>query len=180
LNPEILTLLDPKSVRLEYAGFGKAEITRMDVNAAMAGADETGLNLLLAHVCNDRKAQSQAFYSLYNRVMTLAMDQGWQFEGKRGQERIRALTQLALFEHTDTPRCPACKGTKYNRAMRPCKACKGTGYYKIKDSHRARAMGINRTSWSRLWAKRYADVLQIISEAEYLAMRNIRKSLTER
>lgn len=179
MNPEILTLIDPKSVRLEYAGHGKGGITKADVNAAMAGANETGLNLLLAHVCNDRQAQSQAFYALYNRIMTLAMEQGWQFESKRGQERIRSLTQLALFEHTNPPRCPACHGTKYSKSLRPCKFCDATGYYKIKDSHRARALGIRQSSWSRYWSGRYADVLGVISECEYLAMRQIRKHLTE-
>ena len=179
MNAEILTLIDPKSARLEYAGHGTAEITKADVNAAMAGANGLGLDLLLAHVCNDRKAQSQAFYALYNRVMGLAMDQGWQYESKRGQGRIRSLTQLAIFEHTNTPRCPACNGTRYTRNMRPCKPCEGTGYVKIRDSHRARAMGIAPSSWRRYWQTRYADVEHIISECEYLALREIRKHLTD-
>ena len=179
MNPELLTLLDPKSARLEYAGHGTGALTKTDVIAAMAGADALGLELLMAHVCNDRQAQSQAFYALYNRVMSLAIDQGWQMKSKRGQARVRSLTQLAIFEHTNTPRCPACNGTKYNRNMRQCKPCEGTGYIKIRDSHRARAMGINPSSWKRYWAGRYADVEQIISECEYLALREIRKRLTD-
>ena len=168
-------MLEPKSVRLDGAGGGVATITKDDVNSACAGCNETGLSLLMAKVSEDRAVQDTAFYALYNQAITLAIKKGWRF--KKGEDRIRSLVQLAVYEHTRTPRCSCCNGTKYNRNMQPCKRCGGSGLYKIKDSQRARALGVEQSTWSRVWADRYAEISQLISEYEYQAMRNIAKQL---
>lgn len=175
MDAEILTMIEPKSVRLDGAGGGKSEITKDDVNAACAGCNEIGLNMLLAKVSEDRAVQSTAFYSLYNQAITHAIKRQWKF--KRGSDRIRSLVQLAVFEHTRTPRCPLCHGTKFNRNVQPCKRCDGTGIYKIKDSQRARALGVEQSTWSRVWADRYAELSRIISDNEHQAMARIARNL---
>lgn len=176
MNPELLRLLNPKTVRLDGVSRGLPEMTTDDVNAACAGADQIGLDLLLSKVCDDRAAQHRAFYNLYQEVIQLAVDHKWKIR-KRGQDKIRSLTQLILFELTAIPRCPKCKGTKYNRRLRPCKACDGTGFYKIKNSQRARALGINSSTWNRVWSYRYAEVLALMSNHESSALNSIGEKL---
>lgn len=178
MNPEILRLLNPKTARLNGVSRGVPEITTDDVNGACAGADQVGLDLLLSRVCDDRVAQHRAFYSLYQEVIQLAADRRWKIR-KKGQEKIRSLTQLILFELTAAPRCPKCNGTKYNKRLRPCSACCGTGFYKIKSSQRARALGISSSTWKRVWAYRYAEVLLLISNHEADALRNIGEKLKQ-
>ena len=175
MDAEILTMLDPKSVRLDGAGGGQATLTKDDVNAACAGCNKVGLNLMLASVCDDRTVQNAAFYSLYGKVIGLAVKKHWRTN--KGEDRIRSLVQLAVFEHTSTPRCPSCHGTKVNRRSQPCKRCAGTGKYKIKDSQRARALGVEQSTWARVWAGRYGEVFRLISEYEYLALRKMAKKL---
>jgi len=176
VNPELLKLLNPKTARLDGASGGVPEITTDDINAACAGADQVGLDLLLSKVCDDRAAQHRAFYSLYQEVIQLAVDHRWKIREK-GHEKIRSLTQLVLFELTAAPRCPRCRGTKYDKRLRPCKVCDGSGFYRIRNAQRARALGISASTWKRVWAYRYADVLLLISNHEAAALNNIGRKL---
>lgn len=176
MNPELLRLLNPKTARLDGVNRGLPMITTDDINSACAGADQIGLDLLLSKVCDDRAAQHRAFYSLYQEVVQLAVDKHWKIREK-GQEKIRSLTQLILFELTAAPRCPKCNGTKFNKRLRPCRSCNGTGFYKIRDAQRARALGINSSTWNRVWAYRYAEVLSLILNHETNALKSIGQKL---
>ena len=176
MNPELLKLMNPKTTRMDGAGGGVPTLTTDDINAACAGADQIGLDMLLAKVCTDRQAQKRAFYSLYQDIVQIAVDRHWKIREK-GQDKIRSLTQLIIFELTNTPRCSKCNGTKFNRNLKPCKPCDGTGFYRIKDAQRARALDINPSTWQRVWAYRYADVLSVIATHEAEALRTIGKKL---
>lgn len=176
MNPELLRLLNPRTSQLTDSSAGIPLITVDDVNAACAGVDQAGLDLLLVRVCNDRQAQRRAFYSLYQEVVQLAVDQRWKIREK-GEEKLRSLTQLVIFELTNKPICPKCNGTKFNRNFRPCKSCGGTGFYKIKESQRARALNVAPSTWTRVWAYRYAEVLSLITTHEINALKSIGKKL---
>jgi len=176
MNPEMLKLLNPKTTRMDGMGGARPMVTVDDINAACAGSNQAGLDILLAKICADRSAQNRAFYSLYQNIVQLAVDNRWKIREK-GQEKIRGLTQLVLFELTTNPRCPKCNGTKYNKQLKPCKACNGTGFYKIKETQRARALGINASTWKRVWAFRYAEVLSLVATYEAEALRSIGKKL---
>jgi len=176
MNPEIFKLLNPKTSRLDGACGGVPTITAEDINAACAGADKIGLDLLLAKVCGDRSAQTRAFYSLYQEVIKLSIDNKWKIREK-GEEKIRGLTQLILFELTTALRCPNCNGTKYNKKLKLCKACNGTGLYKIKETQRAKALNIAPSTWQRVWCFRYAEVMALVTTYEVNALRSIGEKL---
>jgi len=178
LNPEILKLTNAKTVRLDGVGGGKPELTREMLLAACAGCDEIGLTTLLMRICGDRSRQGPFYYKLYVAAMGLALRNHWKMRDK-GQEKIRSLMHLVVYEITSPPVCPKCGGTKYNRLMRPCKSCKGTGVYKIRDSHRARALGINQSTWGRVWQDRYNQLYDLVSDKEYAALRIISRKLRD-
>jgi hypothetical protein len=176
VNIEILNLTNPKSARVDGAGGGIPTLTTEDVNGACAGCDDLGLGVLLAKVCQGRQQKSRAFYQLYLEVIDLAIHRHWKIREK-GQEKLRSLTQLIIFELIDQPICPKCNGTRYTKTLKPCKACDSTGLYQIKDSMRAKALGIDQSNWQRVWQYRYSDVLALISAKETQALRNIKKNL---
>jgi len=176
VNPEIFKLLNPKTARLDDLRGGVPTLTADDINAACAGANDIGLDVLLARVCDDRQAQQRAFYSIYQHIVQLAIDRKWVIRAK-GKEKLRSLTQLIIFELTTTPRCPRCHGTKFNQHLNPCKACDGTGFYKIKDSQRARAIGVSPSTWQRVWLFRHAEVLSLIATCEADTLRSIGRKL---
>ncbi len=177
MKAELLKLLNPKTSRLDGAGGGRPTLTSDDINAACAGANELGLQMLLARVCDDRQAQNKAFYRLYSDIVDLSIVNKWKIR-ERGEEKIRGLVQLIIFELTSTPRCPKCKGTKYNRALKQCKPCEGTGFYKIRNSHRAKALKINQSTWNRVWEFRYSEALSLVLNCESEALRKISKNLS--
>jgi len=179
MNPELLKLLNPKSIRMDGAGGGIPMLTVDDVNAACAGADQLGLDILLAKICSDRQQQDKTFDRLYLEILSIASNHHWKIKGER-TDKLKRLTQLIIYELIESPRCPKCHGVQYNRNMKPCMACQGTGYYRIKDSQRAKVLGINRSTWNRVWSFRYAQVLSNISQHETAALDSMSKKLKYR
>lgn len=161
---------------MDGAGKGMPILTVDDINAACAGADQLGLDILLAKICHDKKQQGVAFDRLYLEVVSTASNHHWKIKGERN-EKLKRLTQLIIYELIEPSRCPKCRGTQYNRNMKPCKACHGTGYYRIKDSQRAKVLGIDRSTWNRVWSFRYAQILSNISYHETAALNNMAKKL---
>ncbi len=170
---EILTRLSMKSAQLIRTG-GLAQLSVSDIAAACAGANRTGLGILLAKVVGDRSAQAPLFYEIYQQVIAHAVKKNWQSE--KGKERFRSLVNLAIFEHVGEPRCPACKGTRYTEHSK-CHTCDGSGYLRFNDKQRAAAIGVHPSVWLRRWKERYAYVCQTLNYHESDAIYSIYKRL---
>lgn len=162
-------MLNSKTARLDGVGGGVPSLTVSDLNAAISHCHPLGIEMLLNRVCGEDKASERAHGHLLKEVESLAKH--WRVRDK--ENRLAALSSLAIFETNSTPVCPACKGRKFNRFHRPCAPCKGEGKYIIRDSHRARALGVSHSTWSRVWNARYTEVLQLISDREGRALREI-------
>jgi len=74
MNPEMLKLLNPKTTRMDGMGGARPMVTVDDINAACAGSNQAGLDILLANICADRSAQNRAFYSLYQNIVQLVVE----------------------------------------------------------------------------------------------------------
>jgi len=171
---EVLTRLAPKSAQMIRMP-GESDLTVADIAAACAGANQTGLNILLAKVVGDRSAHKPLFYAIYRQITEIAIKEKWKF--RRGEERIRSLVNLALYEYVGEPRCPACKGTRYTQQTK-CRTCGGSGYMRLDDKQRAIALGIHPSVWLRVWKDRYARVFQVLSYHESDAVVSLYRRLT--
>lgn len=173
---KLLTRLNPKSQSFTDTG-GGGDLTPLDIAAACAGADDLGLRVLLTKVCGDRTHHGQMFYQIYGIVVSRAAKGGWRVP--KGEEKLRALTQLAIFEAVNDFACPACNGTKFNRKRpsQPCAPCAGNGRLRLTEPLRAEVLGITRQAWYKLWNQRYREVQQIIGDHESSATRKIYRQL---
>ncbi len=171
---EILARLNPRSVAMIRIP-GTSRLSVSDIAAACAGANQTGLNILLSKVVNDRTAHDKLFYEIYGQVTDIAVKEKWKF--RRGCERIRSLVNLALYEYVGEPRCPSCKWTRYTDQTKCC-TCGGSGYMKLNDKQRASALGINPSVWLRTWKERYARVFQVLNCHESDAVSSLYERLT--
>lgn len=173
MNPEILTLINTKTVRLDGAGGGLPTLTTADINAALSFCNPIGQGMLKIRICGDDSESHAAFKAIYKDVQKLAKH--WRSTEK--EARIKALVELAMFEANKTPVCPACKGRKFNRFHKPCAPCKATGKYIIRNSVRARALDISHSTYTRVWERRLTEVLQLISDKESQALTQLRKRI---
>ena len=173
MKADVLTLLNSKGVRFDGAGGGLPTLTADDLNAATSFCNPTGLNMLKVRICGDDSASKAAFKALYRDVLKLS--KRWVVRDK--EARIKALVLLAMFEANKTPVCPACKGRKYNRFHKPCAPCKATGRYIIRNSHRAKALNVTHSTYTRVWSNRLSEVLQLISDKESQALTQINKRI---
>jgi len=182
MNPKVLTLLNPRTARMDGAGGGLPTLTANDINAACYGADPAGVEILLRKWAGLRTSQSAAFYGLYREVAALAARFKWKIRGKP-KEKLRSLLQLAIFEATETLPCFVCKGR--SEVMHPidlkivrCPECKGIGKYRIEAVDMAKVLGISRQAWHKgRWQHRYDDIRILVDTAEHQAIRKIGKQL---
>jgi hypothetical protein len=174
---ELLAKFEAGTQNWGDTGHSHDPLTPAMISAACSGADPVGLDLLLAQICQNRACQIKAFYPIYLGIVALALNNGWKMREK--QDRLRSLSQLAVFEATNDQACPRCKGTKYDprRPTKACTPCRGTGKYRIKDYQRAAAIGVSTKVWSVVWQPRYIEIEIYIGEQKYKALKEIRKKL---
>jgi len=175
----ILTRLNPKGSDIGRVGYSTAGgLTSADISAACAGANAVGETILLAKICGDRCVQDPLFYKMYTEVIDLATKQGWKAK-KRGEDKIRSVLQLAIYESVTQYVCPVCRGTKWSRKdpTKPCTPCRGTGKWRISDTDKAAVTGISKTAWSKLWRYRYEDIVLMLENYEHQAKVSILNKL---
>jgi hypothetical protein len=137
-----------------------------------------GETILLAKICGDRHTQEPLFYQMYREVIDLALKQGWKAK-KRGEDKIRSVLQLAIYESVTQFVCPTCRGTKWSRKdpTKACAPCRGTGKWRITDKDKASVTGISKQAWSQTWQHRYNDILILLENYEHKAKVSILKHL---
>ena len=170
---ESLTMINSKNNKFDSVRGGLPTLTAEEINAASSYCDAIGLGMLKIRICGDDTEYDKTYDMLCNKVQRHAT----QWKAKNKEQKIKSLVKLAMFEHNKKPVCPACKGRKFNRFHKPCIPCKGKGEYIIRNSQRAKALDVAHTTWTRVWDDRYSQVMQIISEHESLAIRQLNKKL---
>lgn len=175
MNAKILTMTNPKGVRLDGGGHGQATLTKDDLNGATSACHPAGLGMLQIRIAGDETVSQSTYDAIYKEAIPLAKK--WRCRNR--SKRLTDLIKLAMFEMNQTPVCPACKGRTYNRLHKPCYPCKGSGKYLIKDSQRARAMNMSQSTWGRVWERRYIELQQLISELESMALRQLSHALSD-
>ena len=161
-------------------GGGKREVIPADAWAAMAGADKLGQLLAKRIWMHDETGDAQIERLAYLKAVDIAIAEGWKVP--KGREYVRHMTRLALRELIDPERCPACKGTcqEWDAAAlraKSCGVCGGTGRVRIDDSKRAKAVGMDKSRWSRVWRKRYETIHADLSARINAALRHAEKKL---
>lgn len=157
-------------------------ITALDVAGALAMGDASPLAEAVVRLkyVGDTSVQSRAFYLLYDRAMTLATREKWKLPV--GGDLVRKMTQLALLEAVSSQTCKACEGRgqaprKDSPVMDECPVCHGVGRRGKSQAERARQLGVDRTTFTRIWSPRYERVLRMVLAEEAEGLRAIDRGL---
>lgn len=160
---EILTILNPGSIDLEPTSrrTDKDGLSAALVSAAMAGADEIGVMVLMRRVGGDTSAYKEAYIRLTKGVIRVAKQNKWKLTNC---DKVKDLLNLCLYEYIHPIKCPTCRGTGFYR-YKECPTCLGTTNYTLNDTQRAQAIGVHRSNWRRTWAIRHKQVTDYLTIA---------------
>jgi len=185
---EILTRLNPRISSIDNVGISTTEgLTSADISAACANCSPLGYLALKRRVIGDMTLCC-GYYELYAKVIKLAYKHEWEVRPKCERvPKFKALLNLCLSDYFEISRCRPCKGSGKKATdnagiiFRTCQACDGTGNKPKNDSTRAKAMGVSRSTYSRNWAKRYNQVMnmfdRLIPIEEDKAIRQVKRLL---
>ena len=142
---DVLAVTSPHgAVAGATASGGLAGLRPEDVNAACAGLGVGPYAVARWVVCADRAAGMALEVALWQRLRLRASAEGWR------SMRGRDLCRLAVLE----------LGLPRLRRRRAGRVAAGADARtrSWRDADRARVLGVDTASWSRLWAGRYASV----------------------
>ena len=170
---QLLTRLNAGTVNFEGVSGGIPELTTSDIAAALNGANEAGLKLLIAQVCGT--GEYKALYALFiPEVHRLGVRLKWRTDAIT-RARTGKLLDIVLSESILSRKCPSCHGTKYSfiNPAEFCPTCKGTGLTQNFDYLKARILGISDRAWRKTWKEREKDIQALLDRRAYQAKRKI-------
>lgn len=189
---DLLILATARNVNFDYIPGGKPNITMEDVMYALATVKHGGAELLL----RVKYTHDTTFLSDLERKLLMAIadlesvQQRTIPKERQGQEFLRNLGRLALFEQLSPHICMSCGGVgkrlctadmlkamnKHNIAVNEgkileCTTCRGTGRKRPTEHSRAQTMTIPWETWRRTWSGCYMDVQAILIDWEDIGIR---------
>ena len=197
MNPsEAWALLTIRSKAFAMSSKGHGATTTADVAALLAGLDRHPFLMGMAAECGDMNALRQIEWVLWVRAKTLADAEDW--DPPHGEFTVRRMVGVALLEAIDDRRCPACNGQgivaftlgdnpalMFSSSFAPingmtgrvqCSVCVGECHIRLSGRMKARLAGINKDTWTRIWARRYEPIFTLANgwreqAKQYLAAR---------
>lgn len=96
--------------------------------------------------------------------------------------RLKKLTETALIELAGDYRCRRCDGRGHvitGNLVALCEACSGSGAGKMSDCERALLIGVNESTFRRVWTGVYQWLLTTMADAELQARESMDGALSE-
>lgn len=182
MNPsEAWSLLTIRSKAFSLQSKGHGATTSSDIAALLAGLPREPFLMGMAAECGDLGALQDIELVLWVRAKAIADREDW--DTPRGHFTVRRMVGVALYEAMEDYRCYGCNGTgsmvfdlrDYPAMMMAptfevtgpttgkvrCVCCQSSGSVRLSGRKKADLAGINKDTWTRLWARRYESVFQI-------------------
>lgn len=158
-------------------GFGN--LSQSDIAAALGTvSNETATLLVRVKYALQLSFESKLGQRWRQRVIWIAGKRRWRGQAKQ----FYALADRALKEFL-WAKCRVCKGrgVLYNRqgVQRECESCNGKGDYNPVGRDRARAIGIDESSYRENWASRFDILRDDLADLEREAVRAMNRYLSE-
>lgn len=155
----LMARLAEKTPDMDAVGVGSvAGLSEADAALALVGLERGPYLLARVKFALDDSSLHPLQMQLWGEMCGVATKRRWIVPV--GEEFLRGLARMAVDEVVNPCRCSQCagRGAVYPRgkAARPCDVCMRTGRGRVSASARARAAGIDKSNWCRVWGPRYA------------------------
>lgn len=156
---EILGLLNPgiapyREVVSRGSSIGK--LSKSEIPGLLRGLTTVEVDYLWA-VAGDLKAER----ALLLHTQMWAIARHW----STNDAQIILLATLAVFEAITPGKCARCRGTGIVKD-KVCKVCNGSGIKYLSNRRIADALGINESTFRRVWKSRYNELLSYLHGLE--------------
>lgn len=164
---------------LALATHSSAGAVERDAMLALAGTPRAVALYMRARYMADRTILDELHAAAFARALGLASRQWRGFDVRQvfHVERLALVAARALDESLSPMICGRCKGrghiTRLASPAAHCTICRGTGRRAPSDAARARACGISRARWSRVWGARFAQLERAYAEWDHAGRRNM-------
>jgi hypothetical protein len=161
------------------------ELTTAEVAAYLSGLTRFERVALLCKYA-DWRSEKHLIEMLLSRVAQVAAINNWRH--KKGQ--LLNLCEMVVLEWLKPLPCRACdltgevattreerdEGAKDTKA---CPICGGRGMKRYSGARKAEGLGVDRSTWGRIWARRYDKAVYVLERAESKALEKVRKNMRE-
>jgi hypothetical protein len=128
-----------------------------EAGGVLSGLSDEAMDYAMARYVGDTGAQPRLFYAAYLRTVDVAIRERWKLP--RGEEMLRKLTLVALFELMNCKPCPLCDGEGFV-GVNLCMGCEGTGKACLPCVAVAKAVGRSEKQFHEVWKPRYRLVVR--------------------
>jgi hypothetical protein len=132
-----------------------------EAGGTLAGLSDEAMDYAMALYVGDTGAQPKLFYAAYLRTVDVAIRERWKLPRgeESGEEMLRKLTLVALFELMHGKPCQNCDGEGFV-GVNVCVCCEGTGKACLPCVAIARAVGRSEKQFHEVWKPRYRLVVR--------------------
>ena len=165
MNGEAFARLNAKTQSWTDSGGGVVEFTEQDLAAAMSGLTKIG-GWFIWYKFVDRKEKDRGYYILVNEAIQRVYDAG---KNPKKKNTLWTLFDIALEDYMGDIICPKCKGRSeihHENRIFKCSSsrCHDGKIRERYDSERARAMGVDKTAYSRHYKPAYGIISDYLTK----------------
>jgi len=177
---DLMARMAAKTPDMQAVGVSSVQgLTEADAAMALAGLDRGPYLLARVKFSLDDSSRYPLENQLWSEMCGVATRKRWKVPV--GREFLRGLSRMAVNEAVSPCKCSRCsgRGSIYPRgaAARVCNVCLGTGRGCVSGSARAKAAGVDKSNWSRVWGKRYELFLSRLDGWERVMLAHVQMRL---
>lgn len=177
---ELIARLNPITQNAGRVGVSTVPgLGAFDAAAALAGLPRGPYLLARVMLALDESCRRELEKQLWSEMCSFAYAEKWIVP--IGQELLRKMAKIAIAEVVDPALCKGCRGrgSIYPRGglARACGACFGSGRGVLSASAKARAVGMDKSNWCRLWGARYLVFVTLARNWEQVIHAHVRDKM---
>lgn len=147
-------------------------LSGVELAGLLSGLDDDEMAFALAKYVGDEAHVLLVRELVRQHALSLRNRQAWK---AARDEQVVALADVAVDEGVKPGVCPVCDGVRYVGA-KVCKRCNGLGVLRKSNVQIGRLIGVDESSFRRVWADRFRLVAGFVSDLDCAVVSAVRRN----